>query len=112
MTAFNFTGLNNNDPETVGMFESIMRYLASSKFAPKAEISARKLSSYLLAKGKGPIVKERRMSQYWQLDEEPLESRKYWQDALDYIGEEVKVQDYYYKEQTTKLSTEEVKDDK
>ena len=112
VTAFNFTGLNNNDPETVGMFESIMRYLASSKFAPKAEISAKKLSSYLLAKGKGPIVKERRMTQYWQLDEEPLESRKYWQDALDYIGEEVKVQDYYYKEQTTKLSTEEVKDDK
>ena len=112
VTAFNFTGLNNHDPETVGMFESIMRYITGDAFAPKAEISGEDLASYLLAKGEGPIVKERRMTQYWQLDEEPLESRKYWQDALDYIGEEVKVQDYYYKNQTTKLSTEEVKDDK
>ena len=112
ITAFNFTGLNNNDPETVGMFESIMRYITSSKFAPKAEISGKEFPKYLLAQGKAPIIKERRMSQYWQLDEEPLESRKYWQDALDYIGEEVKVQDYYYKNQSTKLSTEEVKDEK
>ena len=112
VTAFNFTGLNNNDPETVGMFESIMRYLASSKFAPKTEISAKKLASYLLAKGRGPIVKERRMTQYWQLDEEPLESRKYWEEALKYIGEEVKEEDVWMKRQANKLSTEDEKENK
>ena len=106
VTAFNFTGLNNNDPETVGMFESIMRYLNSSKFAPKAEMSAKALSSYLLAKGKGPIVKERRMTQYWQLDEEPLESRKYWDEALKYIGEEVKEEDVWMKAQANKLNVD------
>ena len=109
MTGVQTCALPIYDPETVGMFESIMRYITSSKFAPKAEISGKALAKYLLEKGKGPIIKERRMSQYWQLDEEPLESRKYWQDALDYIGEEVKVQDYYYKNQATKLSTEEEK---
>ena len=64
---------------------------------------------HLLAKGKGPIVKERRMTQYWQLDEEPLESRKYWDEALKYIGEEVKEQDIWMKDQANKLNVDKKK---
>ncbi len=109
VSGFNFTGLNHNDPETVGMFESIMKYLASKRFAPKAEISAKALSDYLLKKGEGPIVKERRMTQYWQLDEEPLESLKYWNEALAYIGEEVKEQDVWLKHQANKLAVDDKK---
>ncbi len=104
VSSFNFTGLNKGNPETVGMFESILSYLTSDKFAPKTKIGADVLSRYLLAKGKGPIVKERRMTQYWQLDEEPLESKKYWEEALQYIGEEVKETDIWMKHQAEKLA--------
>jgi hypothetical protein len=104
VSSFNFTGLNKGNPETVGMFESILSYLTSNKFAPKTKIGAETLSRYLLAKGKGPIVKERRMTQYWQLDEEPLESKKYWEEALQYIGEEVKETDIWMKHQAEKLA--------
>jgi beta-galactosidase len=106
VSAFNFTGLNQADPETVGMFESIMRYLNSSSFAPKAAIETEALAEYLLRKGEGPIIKERRMTQYWQLDEEPLESLKYWNEALAYIDEEVKETDIWMKAQANKLSLE------
>jgi hypothetical protein len=104
VSGFNFTGLNKGTPEVVGMFESIISYLTSDKFAPKAKIDAEALSAYLLAKGEGPIVKERRMTQYWQLDEEPLESKKYWEEALQYIGEEVKETDIWMKHQAEKLA--------
>ncbi|MEI8246432.1 MAG: glycoside hydrolase family 2 TIM barrel-domain containing protein [Lentisphaerota bacterium] len=104
VSSFNFTGLNQGAPEVAGMFESIIKYLTSKNFAPKAKITADALSKYLLAKGKGPIVKERRMTQYWQLDEEPLESKKYWEEALKYIGEEVKETDIWMKHVTEKLT--------
>ena len=109
VSAFNFTGLNRNDPETVGMFESLMKYITGAKFAPKTEIDPKVLSDYLLRKGEGPIVKERRMTQYWQLDEEPLESKKYWAEALEYIGEEVKEQDIWMKAQANKLAIDDKK---
>lgn len=93
VTGLNFTGLNRDVPETCALFESILRYVTSDAFDPKAEISVESLEEYLLRKGKGPIVKERRMTQYWQLDAEPLESKKYWQDSLEYLDEEPLVLD-------------------
>ena len=93
VSGFNFTGLNTNVPETCAMFESLLRYVTSDAFQPKAEISARDLERYLLQKGKGPIVKERRMTQYWQLDEEPLESKRYWEESVKYLGEKPVVDD-------------------
>jgi len=107
VSAFNFTGLNQDDPESVGMFESILRYLNSDEFAPATTIEAQVLADYLLRKGEGPIIKERRMTQYWQLDEEPLESLKYWNEALAYIDEEVKETDIWLKAQANKLSLDE-----
>lgn len=88
ITGFNFTGINANKPETCAMFESVIRYVTSDAFAPKAEISVEALEKWLLEKGNGPIVKERRMTQFWQLDEEPLESKKYWNESLEYLDEE------------------------
>lgn len=107
VSAFNFTGLSKDDPETVGMFESLLRYLRSDNFQPTTAISPEVLADYLLKKGAGPIVKERRMTQYWQLDEDPLETMKYWNEALAYIGEEVKEQDIWIKAQANKLSLDE-----
>jgi hypothetical protein len=70
------------------MFESIIRYITSENFAPQTEITSIQLKNYLLQKSEEPLVKERKMTQYWQLDEEPLESDKYWKEAEEYIAEE------------------------
>ncbi|MHC4122496.1 MAG: glycoside hydrolase family 2 TIM barrel-domain containing protein [Planctomycetota bacterium] len=85
VSGFNFTGINSNKPETCAMFESILKYVTSDSFQPKASISTEQLEAYLLQKGKEPIIKERQMTQYWQLDDSPLESDQYWKDAEDYI---------------------------
>ena len=87
VTGLNFTGLNANTPETCAMFESVMRYVTSDAFAPKTEMSVEALEKWLLEKGEGPIIKERRMTQYWQLDEEPLESKKYWNESIEYLDD-------------------------
>jgi len=87
VTGFNFTGLNHNVPETCAMFETIIRYVTSGAFQPAAEISPRELEQYLIEKGKAPRIKERRMTQFWQLDDQPLELRKYWRESLEYLGE-------------------------
>lgn len=87
ITGFNFTGINRNKPETCTMFESIFRYLGSDAFQPAASMPVEKLKSYLLRKAKSPRIKERKMTQFWQLDTEPLESAQYWQDSENYIAE-------------------------
>ena len=85
VSGFNFTGINKEVPETCAMFESLMRYVTSTDFKPKASISVKELESYLLEKGKGKRIRERMMTQYWQLNNEPLESAKYWKEAEEYI---------------------------
>jgi hypothetical protein len=52
ITGFNFTGLNSNKPEVCAMFESLLRYVLSRDFKPKASIEIEKLEQYLLEKGK------------------------------------------------------------
>ena len=89
VTGLNFTGLNTGRPETCAMFESILRHVTSGGFQPNASVAPEVLADYLLEKGRGPIVKERRMTQYWQLDDEPLESAKYWEESIEYLGEHV-----------------------
>jgi len=88
VTGLNFTGVNVNVPETCAMFESVIRYVTSDAFDPKMEISVEELEKWLIERGEGPIVKERRMTQYWQLDAEPLESKKYWKESLEYLDDE------------------------
>jgi len=85
ITGFNFTGLNNNKPEVCAMFESLIKYVASDEFNPKASIETGKLEEYLVNKGKQPRIKERKMTQYWQLNDAPLESDRYWKEAEEYI---------------------------
>ena len=67
------------------MFESLIRYVGSEVFKPAATLPADQLEDYLLTAGKAPRTRERMMTQYWQLDEAPLESAQYWTDAEDYI---------------------------
>jgi hypothetical protein len=77
--------LNRGVPEAAAMFESLVRYVRGSAFKPAAKMTVKALRDYLVAKGKAPRVRERKMTQYWQLNEEPLESAKYWREANEYI---------------------------
>lgn len=86
ITGFNFTKLAQNQPEVCAMFESIINYITSDKFNPKAFITPDELEKYLLQKGSESRIKERKMTQFWQLDEEPLESELYWKQAEEYIN--------------------------
>ncbi|MCK5000221.1 MAG: hypothetical protein KAS23_11820, partial [Anaerohalosphaera sp.] len=87
VTGFNFTGLHNGRPETCAMFESIMRYVTGDSFKPKTKMSAEELQVYLLTKGKQSLAKDRKMTQFWQLNDTPLESDRYWKDAEEYLAQ-------------------------
>lgn len=87
VSGFNFTGLNIGVPETCAMFESLVQYVASPQFKPATHITADALRNYLRKKGRQPRARERTMTQYWQLNEEPIESDQYWKDAEAYIRE-------------------------
>jgi hypothetical protein len=86
VSSFNFTGLNDNNPATCAMFESILKYMVSNDFKPKAETSVDALKNYLEGKGKQSRIKERTMTQFWQLNNEPLESKRFWKEAKEYIA--------------------------
>ena len=104
VSGFNLTGVNTGVPEACAMFESLVRYVTSDAFQPAARIAPHNLERYLLEKGKGPIVKERRMTQFWQLDEEPLESKRYWRESLEYLDDKpVELDTWLFKEQERKV---------
>jgi len=94
-TGLNLTGLNHGDPAACAMFESLMRYVTSDAFQPEASVEPAVLADWLREKGRGPMVKERRMTQYWQLDAEPLESAEYWKESIEYLGEPVVQEDAF-----------------
>ena len=82
----NMTGLDKNEPSTQAMAAFIQSYLASADFAPTNGISLNELKSYMSECAKAP-VKERMMTQFWQLDDTPVESKQYWIDSRAYLTE-------------------------
>ncbi len=72
-------------PEACALFESLAECVTSAGWKPKAKIGADEFKKWLAEKGKSPRIKERMMTQYWQLDAEPLESAQYWKDAEAWI---------------------------
>jgi hypothetical protein len=99
VSGFNFTGVGRNVPECCAMFESLVRYVRGDSFSPAVGMTVHELRDYLREKGQGPIVKERRMTQYWQLDEEPLESKRYWRESMEYLDDPPVVPDAWMKAQ-------------
>ena len=81
---FNLTGLSENDPSSVAMGNFIKNYMTSDDFTPKNEISLDELKVYMEKCSEKP-VKERMMTQYWELDEAPVESKKYWEESRKYL---------------------------
>ncbi len=82
----NMTGLDRGEPSTRTMAEFILNYIQSKDFKPTASISNKQLREYMHKCAEKP-VKERMMTQYWELDDAPVESKQYWIESRAYITE-------------------------
>ena len=82
----NMTGLDFNEPSTLAMSEFIKSYISSEDFAPINNISVKQLKEYMRKKAEEP-VKEGMMTQFWQLDDTPVESKEYWKESEAYLRE-------------------------
>ncbi len=80
----NMLGLDKKEPTTVNMANFIINYMKSPDFNPKAEISMADLKAYMKKCAEKP-VKEGMMTQYWELDAEPVESLQYWTESRKYL---------------------------
>ncbi|MBR7110986.1 MAG: hypothetical protein IKC83_03840 [Clostridia bacterium] len=87
VTGFNFTDIANN-PAVCAMLKTLVNFAHSSDFAKIGEMTVYRLQNYLKEVAKRGPQKERMLTQYWQLDEEPVESREYWQEAEKYLRED------------------------
>ena len=83
---FNLKGLNANEPSSEGMARFILNYINSEDFAPENEISAEDLKAYMKKCASSP-VKERMMTQFWELDDAPVESPSFWKESREYLTE-------------------------
>ena len=75
------------NPAVKAMFNTLVNYCKSKDFAPKAEIGIEELKTYLLYVAQSKPNKEGMMTQYWQLDAEPVESMQYWEESERYLRE-------------------------
>lgn len=87
VTGLNFEGLGTQNPEVCCLFETLINYMKSDSFAPETSIGVSELRDYLLKTSELGEVRERMMTQYWQLDAEPVESAKYWAESRVYCEE-------------------------
>ena len=83
----NMTGLDRDEPSTACMADFILRYLASADFNPTESTSVAALREYLGKCARTP-VKERTMTQFWEADDEPVESARFWKESREYLSED------------------------
>lgn len=83
----NFTGLDENEPSTVCMANFVIDYMKSGDFNPKAEISVDELKTYMKKCAEKP-VRESIMTQFWEMDDAPVESKQFWKESKEYLAEE------------------------
>ena len=81
---FNLTGLDKNEPSSAGMAKFILNYIKSEDFAPENGISLGELKEYMKKCALSP-VKERMMTQFWELDDSPVESSSFWKESREYL---------------------------
>lgn len=86
VTGFNFTKIKEN-PAVLAMFKALVRYVHSADFNPQAQIPVADLKAYCQKEAAHPN-KEGMMTQYWQLDAEPVESMDYWETSEQYLRDE------------------------
>ena len=66
------------------MSKFVKKYINSEDFNPENEISPEELKSYMANCAKEP-VRERTMTQFWELDDAPVESPEFWRAAKEYL---------------------------
>ena len=84
--AFNMTNAKN-DPSVRAMLKTALEICNSSSFGQKGSISVEGLRSYLSETAANGANREGMMTQYWQLDNEPVESFEYWIESEKYLRE-------------------------
>ena len=80
----NLTGLDDGEPSAVAMSEFIKNYIKSEDFNPQSGMTFEELKAYMSECAKAP-VKERTMTQFWELDDAPVESPEFWRAAKEYL---------------------------
>lgn len=85
----NLTGLDEDEPSTKMMAEFIKNYLHSEDFAPEFGTDLNTLKDYMSSCARKP-VRESMMTQFWALDDAPVESAQFWKDSKAYLAEERK----------------------
>ncbi len=80
----NLTGLDDGEPSAVAMSEFIKNYIKSEDFNPQSGMTLEELKAYMSECAKAP-VKERTMTQFWELDDAPVESPEFWRMAKEYL---------------------------
>lgn len=83
----NFTGLDENEPSARCMANFVIEYMKSGDFNPKTEISVDELKAYMKKCAEKP-VRESIMTQFWEMDDAPVESKQFWKESKEYLAEE------------------------
>lgn len=83
----NFTGLDENEPSTRCMANSVIDYMQSDDFNPKTGMSVEALKAYMKKCAEKP-VRESIMTQFWEMDDAPVESKQFWKESKQYLAEE------------------------
>lgn len=81
---FNLTGLDENEPSTTALAQFIRSYLRSDDFSPKYGVDEETLRAYMADCARSP-VKESMMTQFWALDDAPVESKLFWKQSREYL---------------------------
>ena len=84
VTGMNFKKLDENEPSCESMANALIAYLKSADFHPKNSIEIGELRRYMKNCAEKP-VKERMMTQFWQLNDSPVESQEYWKESRKYL---------------------------
>ena len=70
------------------MLKALIGYCNSDAFGKGEWISSEELKRYLMKTAEAGPQKEGMMTQYWQLDDEPVESMEYWIESERYLRED------------------------
>ena len=84
VTGMNLLSLDNDDPSNNHFANTLIKYASSDEFNPSNKIEIEQLEQYLKESALKP-VKERMMTQFWELDDTPVESKQYWIDSREYL---------------------------
>lgn len=83
----NFTGLDENEPSSLCMANCILGYMKSEDFHPQTVLSLGELNTYMKKCAEKP-VRESIMTQFWEMDDAPVESKQFWKESKAYVAEE------------------------